>query len=183
MSEEIKATILDDDEGLAFGDSAPKKEFEPVDEGEYEVKIVSYEYKNNKSGTKRLVFKLQIREDVEQKSRGRYLWHSITQKEGDRAFNYYFINQLLVATKNCPDYREKFGKEFDEVLQYLIGREFRLTVTIEESVDGKLQNNIDSNTFVPSKWNTTHPKKAHEDGVKESSNLDKVDIPDSELPF
>ena len=40
---EEKISILAEDEGLLFGDSAPKKEFEPVDEGEYEVEIISFE--------------------------------------------------------------------------------------------------------------------------------------------
>ena len=171
-------------EGLLFGDSAPKKEFAPVEEGDYEVVIVSYEYKATASGGKRLVFKLKIREDVEQKNRGRFLWYSITKKEGDRAFNYYFINQLLVATKNCPDYKEKFGKDFDEVLQYLIGREFRLTATITESAEGKLNNDIKGDSFQPSKWNTTHPKTNNSDGViRESHNLDSIEVKDDDLPF
>lgn len=173
-----------ENEELLFGDAAPKLEFTPVDEGEYEVTIVSYRYKTTSTGKEQLEFKLKIREDVEQKFRGRYLWYTITRKDGDRAFNYYFINQLLVATKNCPDYRERFGKEFDEVLQYLMGREFRLTATVREAVDGgKPGNDVDGNSFTESKWNTTHPKMQKvADGV-EGKNLDSIEMTDDDLPF
>lgn len=173
---------FDENEELLFGDSAPKQEFTPVDEDDYEVVIVSYEYRTTLTGKQQLNFKLKIREDVEQKFRGRYLWHSITRKDGDRAFNYYFINQLLVATKNCPDYREKF-KEFDEILQFLIGREFRLHATVKEGGEGKKPTNeIDGNSFQPSKWNTTHPKTKLENG--QGQNLDKLDAPvGDDLPF
>lgn len=175
--------IKEEEEELLFGDSAPKKEFEPVEEGEYEVEIVSFEYRDTSTGKKQLNFKLRIREDVEQKCKGRILFYSITKKEGDRAFNYFRINKLLMATKNCPDYREKFGKEFDEVLQYLIGRQFKLETTIIEGTNGKPFNQIDDDSFEPSVWNSTHPATAKED-IRKDQNLDKIEIPeDDQLPF
>ena len=173
----------EENEELLFGDSAPKKEFEPVDEGDYEVEIVSFEYRTTSTQKKQLNFKLKVREDVEQKNRGRILFYSITQKEGDRAFNFYRINQLLVATKNCPNYREKFGKEFDEVLQYLIGRQFKLEATIADGNNGKPFNQIDGDSFEPSVWNTTHKQiVTTEDGIR-TNDPSIVANDDSELPF
>ena len=175
MPEEIR-----EEEGLLFGDSAPKKEFEPVEEGEYEVEIVSFEYRTTSTGKRQLNFKLRIRDDVEQKNAGRILFYSITEKEGDRAFNYYRINKLLMSTKNCPGYREAFGKEFDEVLQYLIGRQFLLYTSVVDGNNGKPFNQIDDDTFEASRWNVSHPVKTGE-VVKE--NTAQLELPDSELPF
>lgn len=181
---EEKINILADDEELLFGDSAPKKEFEPVDEGEYEVEIVSFEYRNTSTGKKQLNFKLRIREDVEQKNKGRILFYSITKKDGDRAFNYYRINKLLTSTKNCPNYKEKFGKEFDEVLQYLIGRQFLLYTSIVDGNNGKPFNQIDDDTFEVSRWNATHPANAKRESVKTVvEDPNNENLPDPELPF
>ena len=178
MPEEIR-----EEEELLFGDSAPKKDFEPVDEGEYEVEIVSFEYRDTSTGRKQLNFKLKVREDVEQKNRGRILFYSITKKDGDRAFNFYRVNQLLMATKNCPNYKEKFGKEFDEVLQYLIGRQFKLETTVIDGNNGKPFNQIDGDSFEPSVWNISHPATVkREDGVV-TKNVEKLDIPSDDLPF
>lgn len=174
--------IIENNEELLFGDSAPKTEFKPVDEGEYEVEIVSYEYRTTATGKKQLNFKLKIREDVEQKNRGRLLFHSITEKEGDRAFNFYHVNKLLTATKNCPGYKEKFGKEFDEVLQYLIGRQFLLFTTVEDGNNGRPFNRIDDDSFEPSKWNVSHPNPTGST-KSESANLDRITITDNDLPF
>lgn len=178
MPEEIK-----DNEELLFGDSAPKKEFEPVDEGEYEVEILSFEYRKTSTGKKQLNFKLKIREDVEQKNKGRILFYSITEKEGDRAFNYYRINKLLMSTKNCPNYREKFGKEFDEVLQYLIGRQFLLYTSIQDGNNGKPFNQIDDDTFEVSRWNVEHPTTTRASGEIVAEHTEQLELPDSELPF
>ena len=180
MPEEIKT----EEEELLFGDSAPKKDFDPVDEGEYEVEIASFEYRDTSTGKKQLNFKLRIREDVEQKCRGRVLFYSITKKDGDRAFNMYRINQLLVATKNCPNYREKFKAGFDEVLQFLIGRQFKLETTVIDGNNGKPFNQIDGDSFEPSVWNSTHPATEKKD-IRQDQNLDKIDtsVADDDLPF
>ena len=66
----------EENEELLFGDSTPKKEFEPVDEGEYEFTIASFEYKTAASGRQQLSFKLKVREDVEQKNKGRLVWYT-----------------------------------------------------------------------------------------------------------
>ena len=167
------------EEELLFGESAPKKDFEPVDEGEYEVEIVSFEYRTTSTGRQQLNFKLKVREDVEQKNRGRILFYSITKKDGDRAFNFYRVDQLLTATKNCPGYREKFSSDFDEVLQYLVGRQFKLETTVMDGNNGKPFNQIDGDSFEPSVWNKLHPKQAVDGGV--GQNLPDVD--DGSLPF
>ena len=181
---EEKISILAEDEGLLFGDSAPKKEFEPVDEGEYEVEIISFEYRTTSTGKQQLNFKLRIREDVEQKNRGRILFYSITKKDGDRAFNYYRINKLLTSTKNCPNYKEKFGKEFDEVLQYLIGRQFLLYTSIVDGNNGKPFNQIDDDTFEVSRWNSTHPTKTKQESAKAVvEDPNNENLPDPDLPF
>lgn len=184
MPEEEKK-VAEQEEELLFGDSAPKKEFEPVDEGEYEVRIESYEYRTTSSGKRQLNFKLRIRDDVEQKNKGRVLFYSITEKENDRAFNYYRINKLLVSTKNCPEYREKF-KEFDEILQYLVGRQFLLYTTVMDGTNGKPFNQIDDDTFEVSKWNVSHPAagpKVVQSSEPVAKNTEQLDLPDQELPF
>lgn len=159
-------------EELLFGESAPKQKVEPIDEGDYEFEIVSHEYQKSKtSGTRQLVFKFKIREDVEQKFKGRYLFYTISEKSGDRSFNFYWINSLIVATKNCPGYKEIFKLGFDEVLQFLIGRQFRGHVIVEEYTDASgenvKRNRVDGRSLTQSQWNGN----------------ESVEVADSDLPF
>ena len=53
--------MSEETEELLFGDSQPKKEFEPIDEGEYEFEVASFDYKTASSGRQQLSFKLVIR--------------------------------------------------------------------------------------------------------------------------
>ena len=169
---------------LLFGDSSPKKEFEPVDEQEYEFEIASFEYKTAGTGRQQLSFKLKIREDVEQKNRGRYVWYTISKRDEDKkAFNFYRINQLILSQKGTKDYKERFVEGLDEVLQYLVGRHLVGFVTIEDGNNGKTFNSIDGDTFGPSKWDKEHPTMSTDENGIKSKNVEQLDIPDGDLPF
>lgn len=169
---------------LLFGDSQPKKEFEPVDEQEYEFVISSFEYKTAGTGRQQISFRLRIRDDVEQKNRGRSVFYTISKREEDgKAFNFYRINQLILSQKGTPDYRERFAEGLDEALQYLVGRHLVGYVTIEDGNNGKAFNSIDGDTFGPSKWDKVHPAMVTDENGIKSQNTEQLDIPDSELPF
>ena len=172
---------------LLFGDSAPRDEFKPVDEQEYEFEIASFEYKTAGTGRQQLSFRLKIREDVEQKNRGRSVWYTISKREEDgKAFNFYRINQLILSQKGTPDYRERFPEGLDEALQYLVGRHLVGYVTIEDGNSGKSFNNIDGDTFGPSKWDKTHETyKTDENGIKSKNvaELEEAIGDDDSLPF
>lgn len=169
---------------LLFGDSSPKKEFEPVDEGEYELEIASFEYKTATTGRQQLHFKFKIRDDVEQKNRGRVLWYTISKREEDgKAFNFYRINQLILSQKGTEGYRERFTEGLDEALQYLVGRHLVAYTTVEDGNNGKPFNSIDGDTFEPSKWDKTHSVMTTDANGIKKQNTDSLEIPDDDLPF
>lgn len=171
---------------LLFGDSAPRDEFKPVDEQEYEFEIASFEYKTAGTGRQQLSFRLKIREDVEQKNRGRSVWYTVSKRDEDgKTFNFYRINQLILSQKGTDGYRERFPEGLDEALQYLIGRHLVGYVTVEVGNNGKEFNNIDGDTFAPSKWDKTHATmKTDENGVK-SKNTEPLDeaVSKDDLPW
>lgn len=181
--------MSEENEELLFGDSQPKKDFEPVDEQEYEFVIASFEYKTAGTGRQQLSFKLKIRDDVEQKNQNRVVWYNISKREDDgKAFNFYRINQLILSQKGSDGYRERFKEGLDEALQYLVGRHLVGYVTVEDGNNGKPFNSIDGDTFGPSKWDKAHPAAANsgmtadENGIKKQ-NTESLDIPDDDLPF
>lgn len=179
-------------ETLSFGDSAPKKEFEPVDEDDYEFEIDGYEMRTSASGRPYLNFKLKIRTDVEQRNSGRCVFYTISKRDEDgKAFNFHRINQLILSQKGTPDYKERFQKGLDEVLLYLCHRHLIAHVDIEDAANGKQFNTINGDTFAPSKWDKTHPAsekkqaegfETNENGVQ-VKNADAADIPEDSLPF
>ena len=179
--------MSEENEELLFGDSQPKKDFEPVDEQEYEFVIASFEYKTAGTGRQQLSFKLKIREDVEQKNKGRCVWYNISKRDDDgKAFNFYRINQLILSQKGTPDYKERFKDGLDEVLQYLVGRHLVGYVTVEDGNNGKPFNSIDGDTFGPSKWDKAHPAMTtDENGIQKQNTeaLDSVADDDDSLPF
>ena len=159
---------IENSEELLFGDSRQQEEFTPVDEGDYEVLINDITRTKSKTGRDQLKFDLKIRNDVQQKSRGRHLWYSVSRIEGDKAFNLYRINKLILTQKGRPDYQERFPGGLDEVLQYLTGKHFRCGVVIISGNDRDF-NSVDDDTFVPSEWDKTHDgttTQAEENTVK-----------------
>ena len=176
--------MSEENEELLFGDSQPKKDFEPVDEQEYEFVIASFEYKTAGTGRQQLSFKLKIREDVEQKNKGRVVWYNISKREDDgKAFNFYRINQLILSQKGTPDYRERFKEGLDEALQYLVGRHLVGYVTVEDGNNGKPFNSIDGDTFGPSKWDKAHPGMTTDENGVQKQNIEALDLPEDDLPF
>lgn len=194
MLEESQNTQITEEEteGLSFGDSAPKKDFEPVDEDDYEFVIDGYEMRTSASGRPYLNFKLKIRTDIEQRNSGRVVFYTISKREEDgKAFNFHRINQLILSQKGTPDYKERFPNGLDEVLQYLCHRHLMAHVTVEDGNNGKQFNSVSGDSFEPSKWDKTHPVVAEKkdsgftegaDGVKEKNTAD-LDIPQDSLPF
>ena len=182
--------VEEETETLSFGDSAPKKDFEPVEEDDYEFEIESYEMRNSATGRPYLNFKFRIRSDVEQRNAGRCVFYTISKRDEDgKAFNFHRINQLILSQKGTPDYKERFQKGLDEVLLYLCHRHLTAHVTLEDSATGKQFNSISGDTFGPSKWDKTHPAKAKNEGFEtdangvQTKNTDAIDIPDDDVPF
>ena len=165
---------VENEKELVFG--GKEEEREPVPEGEYEVAIASINKTPTSTGKEQLKFKFKIREDVDQGSKGRFLFYNIVRKDGDGAtFNHYRINQVFKAVKG--DEERRF-ENLDEVLLFMMGGHLRVYTTVEESNTGKLFNSVDGDTFKPSKWDT----EEHEEEVK-GENLEGLDIPEDGLPF
>lgn len=176
--------MSEENQELLFGDSTPKKDFEPVEEGDYEFVIASFEYKTASTGRQQLNFKLKIRDDVEQKNRGRLVFYTVSKRDDDgKAFNFYRINQLILSQKGTKDYRERFPDGLDEALQYLVGRHLKATVTIEDGNNGKPFNNIDGDTFAPSEWDKTHVTPEEKEGEIKANNAEALEMPDDDVPF
>ena len=152
--------MSEENKGLVFGETADNSEFEPADEGEYELVIETFEKKKAKTGNNYLNFKFRIRKDVPQKFQGKPIFYTISEKAGDEYFNFYRLNQLVMTQKKEGVKLEVSVDDVDGILQYLQGRHFKGYITIGISPDGKERNEISGDTFAPSEWDKLHPVDA-----------------------
>lgn len=140
-------------EGLEFGSDKAVEEsddYELIEEGEYEVVLEKVEKKKSSKDNEYLNVTFKIRDDVNQKFQKRKLWYTIFKRDGDAAFNFNKINEIIITQEGRKDYKRYF-KDVDEVFQYLIGLHLKLKVGVEfnqfKGVDGNV---IIENSFAPS---------------------------------
>lgn len=171
--------------GISFGEEYDSKgEFELIDDGVYEVTIAKIEPRISKKGNKCLNFTFEIIEDENgnRKFQRRKLFYNVTQKEGDKCYDFPRINKLILTQKGTDNYRTHFA-EFDEVIQYLVGINLRLTVeTNYDEYSAKDRNEVKDWSFEPSQLHVS----ASSDGVQfeNGKNGNEIsDIQDEDLPF
>lgn len=196
----------DNDDILSFGEEF-EKDFNLIEEGDYEVTLENLEKRSSSKGGKYLNLTFGIRKDVDQKFKGRKLFYPVFENEGDKAYNFDVINKIIITQKGTKNYRTHF-QTIDQVFQYLVG--LHLVVSVEIAFDdynGKDRNRIKDWSFAPSVWDAkkesiqeapveevapkTAPKVApkapeHVPSVQAqapANDLDTVDLPDDDFPF
>ena len=174
---------MNDNEELVFGEEV-EQEYLPIAEGEYELKIDEIKRATaTTTGRDQLKFVFKIRSDVAQPEKDRTVWYTINKKDGDKSFNWYRINQLILTQKGTKEYRTNFKNGLDEVLLYLQGKHLVGYVNIVDG-DTKQFNSIDGDSFAPSKWDVSHPATEPKKEIT-ATNTEKLDeaVSDSELPW
>lgn len=162
---------------------------ELIPEGEYEV-VIKYAGENaTKGGTMFLNVTTVIRNDVDQKYKNKYLWHSIWQKKepspSDLACNGYSAKQIQSLSKaaGLPN-----GKKYESLESWCEDLKYKpIRVTVEHDT-------YQGNTRAKVKWvnaskhpDCKHVWKSKTDDVPAASvgdNGDFVEISgDDDLPF
>lgn len=162
-----------EDTAIRFGE----EEFSLIDNGDYEVTLETIEQKVAQTGKKYLNLKMRIRRDVDQQFGGRVLFVKIWANDGDPVYNHSKINHIILTQKNTDNYKTEF-KTFDDVLQYLHGLNFIVTVeTIFNEYVGANENAVKDWSYRPSEAKSAALE------APASSNLDSIEIDDSEIPF
>ena len=166
---------------------AGRTEFPVVDAGTYEF-VVKAEIKPSKTGGDYLNIGFKIRDDVEQKFKGSYVFEKLFRdKTNPEWFDLTKSGTILVTQKGKDGYKTKFDN-VEEFVQYING--ICLVATVEKNYDDYMQKEVNSIKYLsykPSQLGEyvdpkdVAPAKAAEEPV--SNNLDKLDIPDNQLPF
>lgn len=166
------------EEKLQFGEEFENNEFEAVEDGDYEVTLEKVERKIAQTGKKYLNLQLRIRRDIEQPAKGRVLFVKIWANDGDAVYNHAKINHIIVTQKNTGDHYKTDFKTFDDVLQYLHGLNFIVTVEkFFNEFTAKDDNRVKDWSYRPSL------KPILEAEETKSQNLDSVAISDDDIPF
>lgn len=168
-------------------DYAGKKEFPVIDGGDYEV-VLTATITTNKAGTgDYLNLGFKIRDDVEQKFNDghAYVFEKLFRdKQNPEWFDLTKSGSILVTQKGKAGYKTKFD-EVEEFVQYING--INLVITVEKVYDEYFQkevNQVKYLSYKPSKLgNYAPPVKDNGGEVKEGGNIEKLNIPDSDIPF
>lgn len=118
-----------------------------IPEGEYEVIIRNIEERTTKNGATGINLSLVIRNDVEQKYKDRYLFHTLWKRkeptEADMQVQGYSFKQIMILAKAA---KLPSGKAYENVRQLcedLLKRPLRVTVEHETNdYNGKTRENI-----------------------------------------
>lgn len=162
-------------------------EFQPIEEGTYEVEIASARESTTKSG--RPVFKVsyRIRRDVEQPSQGRVVFDDLYKPEGDDHYNVKRINSILHAIGGVKD-----GTTFDtigDIARLIEGAELRVRITKDPDTYDKsgFRNRIVA--FFPSEEKTEVQTVSADDDDEAPAPKEKArkvkaeEFDDDDLPF
>lgn len=138
-----------------------------LDEGTYEFKIVRVEDKaSSKSGNPYKKFTLEVRQDVDQKFKGKWISFNISKHEGDSVYDFNRVNKLILTQKNTKNFKTRFV-EPDEVWQYLNGKNLRASV--ENQFDD--YTNKDRSQIVDFSW---EPSNVEETAVSVGTTTTKA---------
>ena len=159
-----------------------------IDAGDYEFSVSAEIKKAKNSNVDYLSVAFKIREDVDQKFKNTVIFESFFRdKDNPEWFDLRKSGALIVTQKGKPDYTNKFD-DVEEFVQYING--IHCIASVEVVFDDNLNrdvNRIIRRSYKPSKWDTEdHPvpeKKPQPEGVKDSANLDKIEIDPNKLPF
>lgn len=170
---------------VGFGeefDTEPK--YELIDDGEYEVVISKVEPRESTSAktgktVKRLALTFKIRDDVEQKFKGRCVFYTIFGREGDEYYDYRIVNKIIMTQLKKGE--KLFLEGVDEVLQYL--QNLKLVISISSEYDDyrdEDRNVVVEDSFKPSEHKETVAKTE----APVSNNTAPVDpVPTDDLPW
>lgn len=165
------------------------EEFEPIEEGTYEVVVDSAQESTTKSG--RPVFKVRyrIRRDVEQAFQNRVVFDDLYKAEGDDHYNQRRLNSILKAIGGVQD-----GQTFEtigDIARFIAGGELRVRITKEEDSYDKsgFRNRIVA--FFPSEEKTEVQSVDDVDETEVSPTTSKAkphkvkaeEFDDDDLPF
>lgn len=175
---------------LNLEDYAGQKEFPVVDGGTYEM-VISAKVQPTKDNTSDyLNIGFKIRDDIDQKFAGSYVFEKLFRdKNNPEWYDLTKSGNILVTQKGKPGYKTKFD-EVAEFVQYING--ITLVVTVEKAYDDYFQKEVNSikylsykpsqlGPYVDPKANGNDAKPA--EGEIKAKNVEKLEIPDSELPF
>lgn len=148
-------------------------DYEPLEEGDYEMEIEKAEVKTLPSGKEKLSFMLRVRSDVEQKGKNRVIFEDIwRERENPEFFNRRRLNQLL-GTQKLDD-----GHVFDDInaiIEFLQGKYLIAHVVVK--FDDYRQEDRNSVAWY----------KKSEHGVKELGGSEEPQtspsVNDDDLPF
>ena len=167
------------EEKLQFGEEFENKEFEAIEDGDYEVTLEKVERKVAQTGKKYLNLSLRIRRDIDQPAQGRVLFVKIWENDGDSVYNHAKINHIIVTQKNTGEHYKTDFRTFDDVLQYLHGLNFIVTVEkFFNEFTAKDDNRVKDWSYKPS----NKPFLDNSNVASQSNNLDAID-PGMDLPF
>lgn len=179
--------MADNNNSFSFGKEFDTNDFEPLDEGKYEVELTNLEQKTSKkSGNTYLNLTFTVRKDVQQKFQGRKLFYAVTKSKNnpnDPVFDYRVINKIVITQEGRPNYKTNFI-DADEVFQYIQGLHMVVTVENEEDGNGGERSIIKRFSFEPSVWDTTSHHNATDGKAPEikMGNMSAIDDTD-DLPF
>ena len=146
------------------------KEFELIEEGDYEVTLEAEWAKTKYSGEQYNNCKFTIRKDVDQKFGGRMVFDGIYKNKTTGEYNSSKINAILAA---IPCAKMDFN-DYDELIQYINGQNMIITIKTQEA-----QGDYSARSIVEfCSYRTTE----HLPQNGEKPKLEEVDDPDS-LPF
>lgn len=118
-----------------------------IQAGEYEVVIRNIEERTTKNGATGINLSLVIRNDVEQKYKDRYLFHTLWKRkeptEADMQVQGYSFKQIMILAKSAKLPSGKAYENVQQLCEDLLKRPLRVTVEHEiNNYDGKTRENI-----------------------------------------
>ena len=167
------------EEKLQFGEQFENNSFDALEDGDYEVTLEKVERKIAGTGKKYLNLSLRIRRDVDQPGKGRVLFTKIWENEGDAVYNHAKINHIIVTQKNTGEHYRTDFRTFDDVLQYLHGLNF--IVTVEKFFNEFLDPARDDNRVKD--WSYRPSEHPVVEETIHGKNLSSVTMPEDEIPF
>lgn len=118
-----------------------------IPEGEYEIVIRNIEERTTKNGATGINLSLVIRNDVEQKYKDRYLFHTLWKRkqptEADMQVQGYSFKQIMILAKAAKLPSGKAYENVQQLCEDLLKRPLKVTVEHEiNDYNGKTRENI-----------------------------------------
>ena len=114
-----------------------REERELIDEGVYEVVLDTAEVRSYKSDSSKqyLSLKYIIRQDVEQKFCGRWVFESVFRdKNNPDQFDHRKLQKIILTQKGKDTFQNKFANE-DELIQYINGLTMQIHISVKDPDD------------------------------------------------